>query len=118
MSCPPFEARKIIVRSITRILGAGVPCGGGPAANPGEINLVSIAAATGSARAIWVFVVILESCSCCEVEKLRPIVIGLEERRADVDLQRSKRRLPADRQPGRSAQSEIVPDRVCGAGLV
>src|SRR5262249_50401525 len=67
-----------------------------------------VAAAAKTARARRSFFIVLESCSGGEVEKLGPIIAGLDIRDAHIDLQRPKGRTPAETEAGRGAECEII----------
>src|SRR6185312_7883730 len=98
MSWPTLENCRIAARSITTIRGWG----GAEAAS------ASVGTRT-NARAS-VFFMVLESRGTGEMNELGAIILGFYERQAQIDLNRAKRRFPADTDAGRGAERHIVPD--------
>src|ERR1700722_1060124 len=119
MSCPTFEKRRMACRSITRILGCGIAAAAGwgwagafaeSAADGREAARIIPAAAAIRKMLSLAFVMGLESCSCAEVDDLRMIVGFLDYGQAEVDLHRSERRFPGNRDARRDPQPHVVFD--------
>src|SRR6185312_5187100 len=106
MSCPTLEAPRMAWRSRTKILGAG-SCGGGggPAA-----RVEASGRAASISASVRVFFMGSVSCGSGEMDDLRSVIFGLDDRQAEVDLDRSEGRHPVDRDAGAGAERQIVLD--------
>jgi len=113
MSWPTFDARMTADLSITTIFGGGV----GAADVPNGISAIRRAAPMALLDAKNFVVMVLKSRTCGEVDDLRPIIIGLDERHTEIDLDRPERRLPADRQARGRPQSQVIFDGTSSGGL-